>query len=126
MGRELRGEARKLRRPDSERSDPSRYDDAPASHVFSVCQNDSETCCVLCNFDDLSLFQVGNRMRLEPATVSNKACDGDSPTHTHASRSLKRVDRQCLGGIRQLRGFPARSPTHSSAHFSLPKSHALT
>src|SRR5260370_12061300 len=102
MRRQLSGKASKLRWPDSKRFDTSRDDDTPTSHNFAVCQHDSETRCFLCDFHDLSLFQVGNGMRLKPPTISNKACEGDRPTHAHAGRSLKRVDTQRLGGIRQL------------------------
>ena len=69
-------------------------DDAPASHSFPVHQNHSETRCVLFDFDDLSLFQVGNGMGLKPATVGNKTRNGDGPAYGHASRFLERIDRQ--------------------------------
>jgi len=94
MRRQFSREARKLRWSHSKRSDPSCDDDAPASHSLPVRQNYSETRRVLFDFDDLSLFQIGNGMGLKPATVGNKAPNGDGPAYGHATRSLERIDRQ--------------------------------
>ena len=123
---QIAGDARKLGRSRSKRTDPASNDDPPASHNFPVRQCHAEPRCLPFDFGDLTLLYVGNGMGLKPTTVGHKAIDGDGPTHTYASRSFERVDRQGPGGIGQLGCFPRRSQAHALGHIATPKRHGLT
>src|SRR4029077_10357726 len=94
MRSQLLGESSELRWSHRKRSDPSTDDDARAPHTSTVRQYHAEARCAVFDFGNLSLFQVGNGARLKPAAISHEAFDWDGPTHTHARRILKCVDRQ--------------------------------
>src|SRR5262249_11583502 len=91
---QLTGKAIELRRPRGEGTD-SRSDDYPsAGHDVAVVQNNAKADCFLVDRDDGSPFHVGHGLGLEPTAVSDKALDGDWPTHnSFFRRRLECVDR---------------------------------
>src|SRR5262245_7951235 len=106
--------------------DPASNDDPPASHLFPVSQDYTESFSILFDFSDLPLFQVRHGLRLEPATVGYEAFNRNRATYRHAPRSLKGVDRQRPRGIGQMRCLPRRSQAHALGHVALPERHRLT